>query len=136
MAAAHRTGKPLFLLSLKPALPKQANAASSQEERFIWRCLLHRLCKGPMLCTEKASEMYKAMRYFFHIRDCGTLISDDEGTELPDMAAARHEARATARDLAMEDLKCGQAVAERSIEIASGGQVIETLTVHGITCPH
>jgi hypothetical protein len=76
------------------------------------------------------------MRYFFHIRDCGNLISDDEGTELPDMAAARNEARATARDLAMEDLKCGQVVGERSIEIASGGQVIETLTVHGITCRH
>ena len=89
-----------------------------------------------MLCTEKVSETYKAMRYFFHIRDCGTLISDDEGTELPDLAAARQEARATARDLAMEDLKCGQMVAERSIEIASVDEVIEILTVHGITCLH
>jgi uncharacterized protein DUF6894 len=76
------------------------------------------------------------MRYFFHIRDCGTLISDDEGTELPDIAAARQEARATARDLAMEDLKCGQVVAERSIEIASDEAVIETVTVHDITCHH
>jgi hypothetical protein len=76
------------------------------------------------------------MRYFFHIRDCSGLISDDEGSELPDMAAARHEARATARDLAMEDLKCGQVVAERSIEIASGDQLIETVTVHDIAFRH
>ena len=50
------------------------------------------------------------MRYFFHIRDLDGRISDEEGSELPDMAAARDEARATARDLAMEDLKRGQAV--------------------------
>ncbi|MDB5506809.1 MAG: hypothetical protein JWR75_1447 [Devosia sp.] len=38
-------------------------------------------------------------RYFFHIREQELLIIDNEGTELPDLAAATHEAIASAREL-------------------------------------
>ena len=76
------------------------------------------------------------MRYFFHIRDLDGRIRDEEGSELPDMAAARREARATARDFASEDLKCGGPIIDRSIEITAGGAVIETVMVHDVTHRH
>jgi hypothetical protein len=47
------------------------------------------------------------MRYFFNVRDRRGLIRDKEGSELPDLAAARIEAWLSARDFAMEDLKRG-----------------------------
>lgn len=73
------------------------------------------------------------MRFHFHICDPEGRISDEEGSELPDIAAARDEARATARDLAMDDLRGGRTVTDRRIEITAGGPVIEILTVHDIT---
>nr|WP_321182289.1 hypothetical protein [Methylobacterium sp. Leaf122] len=36
-------------------------------------------------------------RFFFHIRDGATLIEDPDGSELPDLAAAREEAAQGAR---------------------------------------
>lgn len=76
------------------------------------------------------------MRFHFHIRDLEGRISDEEGSELPDIAAARDEARATARDLAMEDLRRGHGVVDRRIEITTGGRVIEILTARDITHHH
>ena len=76
------------------------------------------------------------MLYFFHIRDLQGRTSDQEGSELPDMDAARIEARAYARDLAIEDLKCGQAIADCCIEITDGGAVIEILMVRDVVRGH
>ncbi|HWF64548.1 MAG TPA: hypothetical protein VN685_08060 [Rhizomicrobium sp.] len=74
-----------------------------------------------------------AMRYFFHIRDEGGLIMDREGTELPDIDAARKEARLSARDFAMDDLRGGRRVAERRIEITDGeGLMLEALQARDI----
>jgi hypothetical protein len=73
------------------------------------------------------------MRYFFNIRDRELLISDEEGTELANLAAARAEARLSARDLAMDDLRGGRAVAPLAIEITDGsGAVLETLQVRDV----
>jgi hypothetical protein len=70
------------------------------------------------------------MRYHFHICDHDGVIHDEEGSELPSLEAAQDEARASARDLVIEDLKCGAAVPERIIEIATPeGMVIHRLTV-------
>jgi uncharacterized protein DUF6894 len=49
------------------------------------------------------------MLYHFHIREQGFLIRDEEGSDLPDMAAAQAEARASSQDLLIEELKCGVA---------------------------
>jgi hypothetical protein len=57
------------------------------------------------------------MRYFFHVHDILGVIRDDEGTELPDLAAARGEAWLSARDIAMEDIKRGGPVMVRRIVI-------------------
>jgi hypothetical protein len=55
-----------------------------------------------------------AMRYFFHIRDEGLLIPDDEGIECSSLGAAQHEAKASACDLA----RAGCSSISVSVEIA------------------
>ena len=73
------------------------------------------------------------MRYFFHIRSDDGLIRDEEGTELPDIDAARSEARLSARDFAMDDLRRGVPVVPRRIEIADDcGQVLGMLPVRDV----
>jgi hypothetical protein len=73
------------------------------------------------------------MRYFFHVRDRRGLIRDDEGSELPDLAAAQIEAWLSARDFAMEDLKRGGPVLIREIEIEDEkGRVLGTMPVLNI----
>ena len=43
------------------------------------------------------------LRYFMHISDAHGFVVDEEGTELPDDAAARAEAIAAARDVMAGD---------------------------------
>ena len=60
----------------------------------------------------------QTVRYYFNIRDQDGLICDEEGTELPDMEAAREEARLSARDFAIDDLRRDSPIGSRQIEIA------------------
>lgn len=70
------------------------------------------------------------MRYHFNIRDTVGLIPDDEGDELADLEAARKEARASMRDLMMDDLRVGRLVPERRIEIADDhGTVLDSIGI-------
>jgi hypothetical protein len=70
------------------------------------------------------------MRYHFHIRDDAGLIRDEEGGEFPDLARARIEACASARDLVADDLRCGRSAPARRIEIADeGGTVLECVGI-------
>jgi hypothetical protein len=69
-------------------------------------------------------------RYFFHVRDGDDLIRDEEGTELPDPQAAKAEAMASARDLAMDEIRSKNRVGGRKIEIVGEfGETIQTLPV-------
>jgi hypothetical protein len=73
------------------------------------------------------------MRYYFNIRDMIGMIPDEEGSDLSGMAAAHLEAVASARDFAMDDLRCGQPVQARSIEITNeDGIILETVAVGDI----
>lgn len=56
-------------------------------------------------------------RFFFHIRHEGQLVRDPEGTELADLAAARAEALADARELLADQIKGGRVTYEGQIEI-------------------
>jgi hypothetical protein len=69
-------------------------------------------------------------RYYFHVRDGAELIRDEEGTELADPEAARAEALASARDLALDEIRSQHRVDGRQIEIASEfGDTIGTVAV-------
>jgi hypothetical protein len=69
-------------------------------------------------------------RYYFHIRDADGMSRDNEGTELPNLEAARREARASGRDLIADAMKSRRLVAGQMLDIADEqGVVIETLTV-------
>jgi hypothetical protein len=71
-------------------------------------------------------------RYFFHILSGGVTVEDDEGIDLPDMAAARQEAVASARDLALSADKDGFGKETRSVQIVdAAGAVLGSVPVLG-----
>jgi hypothetical protein len=73
------------------------------------------------------------MRYFFNVRDGEELVCDKEGSELPNLEAARQEARMSARDFAVDDLRAGHPVAARQIEITdSAGHMLETMQTRAV----
>jgi hypothetical protein len=70
------------------------------------------------------------VRFYFHIRDQDRVIPDEEGSELSGITAARHEARASAMDFAMDDLRSGRTIDDREIEIVNeAGTILESVTV-------
>ena len=46
-------------------------------------------------------------RYFLHVKDRSSLLEDPDGQEFADVAAAKEEAAASARDLMAECLRAG-----------------------------
>jgi hypothetical protein len=71
-------------------------------------------------------------RYFFHILSGGVTVEDEEGMELPDMAAARQEAVASARDLALSADRDGFGKETRSVRIVdAAGTVLGSVPVLG-----
>ena len=68
-------------------------------------------------------------RYYFHIYDRETLISDDEGLELSGIAAALVEGAFTVDDLVAANLRCGQ-IFSTSVEIEDEfGNLLDELSV-------
>jgi hypothetical protein len=57
-------------------------------------------------------------RYCFHVRYADDMLPDDEGTDLPDLDAARELALASARDLLGDAIKAGKGVLPESIVVA------------------
>jgi hypothetical protein len=67
-------------------------------------------------------------RYYFDIRDGDKLVEDAEGIELSDVAAAREEAVAAARELLAEHLRHGELPETKQFEIRNeAGELIETV---------
>jgi len=56
-------------------------------------------------------------RYFFHLKDEQGWIKDEEGMELPDLDAAKEEARATATALAKVTIREGKPVDGRTVVV-------------------
>jgi hypothetical protein len=71
--------------------------------------------------------------FFFHVRDGDGLIEDPEGTDLPDLDAARAEALSAARQIRVRAAERGQALAGRRFEIAAeGGRVQATVAIKDV----
>lgn len=68
------------------------------------------------------------MRFHFNLHSAEEAIPDEEGSELADLEAARREARATVRELAIEDMRNGMSPRAWRIQIADPtGTVIESV---------
>lgn len=63
-------------------------------------------------------------RYFFHLHECGTLLEDEEGVELPDLTAARRAAVKNARDVMCGEINRGTLCLGCRIEVRDS---------HGVT---
>jgi hypothetical protein len=67
-------------------------------------------------------------RFYFHIIDGTTTILDPDGSELPDLAAARAEALQSARHLLADKLRAGEVVDGQKFEIRDGdGRLLATV---------
>ena len=65
------------------------------------------------------------MRYFLHLHECGTVVTDQEGDEFADLAAVQAEATKAARELMAAEVAKGQLCLGCCIVIEdeSGGEV-------------
>ena len=67
-------------------------------------------------------------RFYLHIDDGTQRIEDEEGSELPDLGAAREEALGAARQLWAAAIVAGQDIGARRFVVADGnGNVIDTV---------
>jgi hypothetical protein len=56
-------------------------------------------------------------RYRFDLHECGSVVADEEGRELPDIAAARVRATMEAREIMAAEVKQGRLCLSCHIEI-------------------
>jgi hypothetical protein len=56
-------------------------------------------------------------RFFFHIRHGDKIVPDREGDEFPDLDHARAEAVACARELTAAQVRKGEGLAGRSVDV-------------------
>lgn len=71
------------------------------------------------------------MRYHFNIRDGATFIPDEEGSEYATLRAARAEAIANVRDVAIEDIRNGSAARAWRVEISNrDGTVLDSISLN------
>ena len=69
-------------------------------------------------------------RFFFHIRMGDQVISDQEGSDLPDVAAARLEALAAARYILADAIRYGtENIPEAFVIADSEGRELETVNL-------
>ena len=67
-------------------------------------------------------------RFFLHIREAERLVEDPDGSDLPDLDAARAEAAAAAREIAAERLRAGKGLDARRFEIRDeAGRLLATV---------
>ena len=68
------------------------------------------------------------MRYHLNLRDDVQLIADAEGEEFANLEAARAEARASVRELVIEDLRNGKPSHGWRVEISNDrGMVLDSI---------
>jgi hypothetical protein len=72
-------------------------------------------------------------RYYFHIRTADAFIRDPDGSDLPDLDAARVEAGHSARHLLAELLRDGEVVDGQVFEISDeAGAVLERVPLRSV----
>ena len=76
-------------------------------------------------------------RFFFHVRDGADLSRDEEGQDLPDVEAARHEAVCSNREMLGERILHGGALDHHQIEITDEtGQLVGVVRTADVLFKH
>lgn len=72
-------------------------------------------------------------RFFLHLRDGTELMEDPDGSELPDLNAARAEARDAARDIMAGMVRAGELLDGQQIEIRdAAGALLEIVRLKDV----
>ncbi|MFF8802069.1 MULTISPECIES: DUF6894 family protein [unclassified Methylobacterium] len=72
-------------------------------------------------------------RFFLHLRDGTELMEDPDGSELPDLNAARAEAREAARDIMAGMVRAGELLDGQQIEIRdAAGALLEIVRLKDV----
>lgn len=66
-------------------------------------------------------------RFYLHIRDNDRWIEDPEGSDLPNLEAARQEALAGARGILAEKLRAGEVLDGQTIEITDDAGMVQAV---------
>jgi hypothetical protein len=66
-------------------------------------------------------------RYYFHVRDGGGLVEDEEGRELADADVARNEALKGVRSIVSEEAKQGLVDLRGTLEVHDGARLVLSL---------
>ena len=76
---------------------------------------------APRTCVEGTTSAARSLsempRFFFHIRHGHTVVLDLEGGDFADLSHAHAEAVACARELAAEQVRKGEGLAGRSVDV-------------------
>lgn len=93
------------------------------------RCLYRLISPRHFARTIRPCARFGAMpRFFLHLFNRVGPVPDDEGTEVPDFATARHLAVQSVRDILSEEAKHGLIDLEGRIEIADeGGETLDVV---------
>ena len=68
--------------------------------------------------------------FFFHLRAGEQLILDEEGLDLPDVSAARHEAVLSAREILAAAIRAGKAMVPDAIVISDeAGRALDVVSL-------
>ena len=88
-----------------------------------WRICARRSPESGCVETKSAAVVLAIVaRYFFHLHECGTLLSDEEGQELADAGAARNQAMKEARSVMSSEVQAGKLCLSCCIEVVDEAQ--------------
>jgi hypothetical protein len=72
-------------------------------------------------------------RFYFHLQDGDRVLQDPEGTDLPDVEAARQEAILAARELLIDAIKAGMKKVPKALLIADEeGRTLDVLPLASV----
>ena len=71
--------------------------------------------------------------FYFHLKNGDELIVDEEGATLPDLAAARHEALQSAREILAAAIRTGTPSVPEAVVVMDGsGRVVDSLRLAAV----
>jgi hypothetical protein len=80
--------------------------------------------------------MYDMSIFFFHLKQGDEMIADEEGSDLPDLAAVREEALQCAREILAGAIRTGEtAVPDAIVVLDEKGRTVDSLRLAAVLPP-